>query len=57
MLQTLPQWLRDPKLVGVRGAALAKLPEAEGAAWRSCWRGVEEALGAAASATKEPPQI
>jgi hypothetical protein len=38
-------WLRDPDFADVRGdAALAKLPEAEHAAWQKLWANVAELL-------------
>ena len=46
--QTLQHWQADPDLAGVRDAdALAKLPEAERAAWRSLWAEVDALLARA----------
>jgi eukaryotic-like serine/threonine-protein kinase len=46
--RTLRHWHQDdPDLAGVRGDALAKLPEAERASWRQLWRDVEQTLGKA----------
>jgi hypothetical protein len=43
--QTLQHWQADPDLAGVRDPeALAKLPEAEQAAWRSLWAEVDAVL-------------
>jgi serine/threonine-protein kinase len=42
--QALLHWQKDPDLAGVRGAALAKLPEGERKAWRQFWTDVEETL-------------
>ena len=40
--QTLQHWQKDPDLANVRDAdALAKLPEAERAAWQEFWTEVE----------------
>jgi serine/threonine-protein kinase len=53
--QTLQHWQADPDLAGVRDAdALAKLPEAERAAWRSLWAEVD-ALLARARGGPAPP--
>jgi tetratricopeptide (TPR) repeat protein len=41
--QRMQHWLQDPALAGVRRPpALAKLPEAERAGWRSLWLAVKE---------------
>jgi tetratricopeptide (TPR) repeat protein len=46
--RTLEYWHFDPELAGVRDAdALAKLPEAERAAWRSFWAEVDALLARA----------
>jgi hypothetical protein len=43
--QKLQHWQKDPDLDSVRGQeALAKLPEAERAAWQQLWADVEELL-------------
>jgi tetratricopeptide (TPR) repeat protein len=43
--QTLQHWQKDPDLAGVRGKeALAKLPEAERAAWQQLWAEVAALL-------------
>jgi hypothetical protein len=45
MQQTLQHWQKDPDLVSVRSKeALAKLPEAERAAWQQLWADVEKLL-------------
>jgi hypothetical protein len=46
--QTLQHWKSDPDLASVRDPdALAKLPEAEGSAWRSLWAEVDALLARA----------
>jgi serine/threonine-protein kinase len=43
--KTLQHWRQDPDFAGVRGEeALAKLPEAERAAWQQFWADVEQLL-------------
>jgi hypothetical protein len=37
-------WQQDSDFNGVRGAALAKLPEAERQAWQQLWKDVEQML-------------
>src|SRR5262249_52386320 len=50
VLQTLQHWQKDPDLASVRGKeAVAKLPEAERAAWRQRWADVEKLLKKAAA--------
>jgi hypothetical protein len=39
--QRLRQWQQDADLAGVRGDALAKLPEGEAAAWKKLWADVD----------------
>jgi hypothetical protein len=47
--QTLQHWQKDPDLDSVRGKeALAKLSEAERAAWQQLWADVEKLLKKAA---------
>ena len=46
--QTMRHWLRDPDFNGVRGPdALARLPEAERAGWRTLWADVAATLARA----------
>jgi tetratricopeptide (TPR) repeat protein len=45
--QALEHWLKDTPFAGVRGEALAKLPEAERQAWRQLWADVADALARA----------
>jgi tetratricopeptide (TPR) repeat protein len=40
----LRHWQQDPDFAGVRGDALAKLPEAERQSWRQLWQDVEQTL-------------
>jgi serine/threonine protein kinase/tetratricopeptide (TPR) repeat protein len=40
----MQHWLSDPDLAGVRGDALAKLPEAERKSWQQLWAAVEQTL-------------
>jgi serine/threonine-protein kinase len=42
--QTMRHWQEDADFAGVRGNALAKLPEAERQPWRRLWQDVEETL-------------
>jgi serine/threonine protein kinase/tetratricopeptide (TPR) repeat protein len=42
--QTLRHWQQDADLAGVRGDALAKLPEAERQTWQQLWADVEQTL-------------
>ncbi len=42
--QELRFWQQDADLSGVRGAALARLPEAERQAWQQLWNDVEQML-------------
>jgi serine/threonine protein kinase/tetratricopeptide (TPR) repeat protein len=44
VLKTMKHWHQDRDLAGVRGKALAKLPEAERQAWRELWSDVEQYL-------------
>lgn len=39
--QTMQHWQQDPDLMGVRGAAIEKLPEAERGAWQGLWMRVD----------------
>ena len=41
MQQRLREWQQDADFAGVRGEALAKLPEAERKAWQQLWADVE----------------
>jgi serine/threonine protein kinase/Flp pilus assembly protein TadD len=45
--RALEHWLRDADFVGVRGDALAKLPEAERQTWRQLWADVADTLARA----------
>jgi serine/threonine protein kinase/Flp pilus assembly protein TadD len=45
--QTLRHWQRNADFAGVRGDALAKLPEAEREPWQQLWADVEETLSQA----------
>ena len=40
----MQHWLKDANLAGVRGEALAQLPQAERQAWQQLWTTVEETL-------------
>jgi hypothetical protein len=40
--QTLRRWQLDADFAGVRGDALAKLPEAEREPWQQLWADVEQ---------------
>jgi serine/threonine protein kinase/Flp pilus assembly protein TadD len=51
--KALSYWFQDTELAGVRGDALAKLPEAEREAWRQLWGDVA-ATRARAAAEKQP---
>jgi serine/threonine-protein kinase len=42
--QTLRHWQQDTDFTGLRGAALARLPEAERQPWQQLWADVEQAL-------------
>jgi WD40 repeat protein/serine/threonine protein kinase len=42
--QKLLHWLEDPDFNGVRGTALAMLPEAERQAWQQLWDDIEQML-------------
>jgi tetratricopeptide (TPR) repeat protein len=53
--QKLAQWQGDLALTGLRGDAIAKLPEAEREAWRQLWADVEELLMKAKPKMKEMP--
>jgi hypothetical protein len=44
MQKTLRLWQQDPDFAGVRGDALAKLPEAERQPWWQFWQDVEQTL-------------
>jgi serine/threonine protein kinase/Flp pilus assembly protein TadD len=48
--QRLRHWLEDSDFVGVRGDALAKLPEAERQPWQQLWADVEKTLKRASHA-------
>jgi tetratricopeptide (TPR) repeat protein len=48
--QQLAHWQQDSDFAGVRGAALAKLPEAERRLWQKLWAEVEELRQRAAKA-------
>jgi tetratricopeptide (TPR) repeat protein len=52
--QKLAQWQGDPALAGVRGGAIAELPEAEREAWRQLWADVETLLARVRPQPKEP---
>jgi hypothetical protein len=41
VVQSMQSWLADKDFAGVRGEALAKLPEAERQEWQTLWREVE----------------
>ncbi len=43
-LSWLRHWQEDSDLAGVRGEALAKLPEAERKAWQQLWTDLDQAL-------------
>jgi hypothetical protein len=43
-VRTLRWWQQDPDFTGVRGDALAKLPEAERQQWQQLWADVEQTL-------------
>src|SRR5262249_981909 len=45
--QRLQHWKQDTDLAGVRGAALAQLPEAERQLWQKLWDDAAETLGRA----------
>jgi len=47
MQQTLRHWQQDPDFAGVRGDALATLPDAERQSWRRFWADVARAAQAA----------
>jgi WD40 repeat protein len=51
VMETMRHWLADADLSGVRGAALANLPEPERPAWQRLWADVADAL---ANAQKQP---
>jgi hypothetical protein len=54
--QTMQHWLVDPDLAGVRGDAIAKLPEAERADWQKLWAEVAARLTALGDVgPKQPP--
>ena len=57
ILQTLKHWQSDPDLAGIRDAdVLAKLPEAERAAFQKLWRSVAKTITkAGGAATPKPP--
>jgi hypothetical protein len=42
--QAMRMWEQDTDFNGVRGAALAKLPEAERRAWQQLWKDYEQML-------------
>jgi serine/threonine-protein kinase len=50
----IQHWLEDPDLAGVRGDAIAKLPEAERPGWQKLWADVEALLKTVSDA--EPTQ-
>jgi len=49
VLKTMQNWQQDSDFVGVRGDALAKLPEAERKAWMKLWKEVQLLHGRAAA--------
>jgi serine/threonine protein kinase/Tfp pilus assembly protein PilF len=49
--QTLRHWQQDPDLAGVRGDALAKLPEADRQPWQQLWVDVLDTLARAEGKT------
>jgi tetratricopeptide (TPR) repeat protein len=51
MIQRLEYWLKDADLAGVRGDALAKLPETERQPWRDLWTDFEKTLAGARGQT------
>jgi serine/threonine-protein kinase len=52
--QTLRHWEEDTDLAGVRGEALAKLPEAEREAWQRLWDEVDALLANLSAPEKKP---
>jgi serine/threonine-protein kinase len=50
--QQMAHWQQDPDFAGVRGDALAKLPEAERPPWQKLWAEVEALRQRAAKATE-----
>jgi hypothetical protein len=44
VLRRLQHWKEDPELAGVRGDALAQLPEAERPPWKKLWDEVDTLL-------------
>jgi tetratricopeptide (TPR) repeat protein len=53
--KALRQWQQDTDFAGVRGDALAKLPESEGVAWRQLWDDVSSLLARMQPKAKEAP--
>jgi tetratricopeptide (TPR) repeat protein len=51
--QRLANWQHETDLGGVRGAAVAKLPETERDGWRKLWADVEKLLASARMSEKE----
>jgi hypothetical protein len=49
----LAHWLKDADLAGVRGDALAKLPETERQPWRDLWAEVDKTLATARKQTTQ----
>jgi hypothetical protein len=45
--QSVGWWKDDPDMAGVRGDAIARLPETERAAWRALWKDVDALLAKA----------
>jgi Flp pilus assembly protein TadD len=52
----LRHWQADADLAGVRGAALAALPDAERRDWARLWAGVDEQLSGGSGVSVRPPQ-
>jgi serine/threonine-protein kinase len=52
VIQRLEHWLKDADLAGVRGDALAKLPEAECQPWRDLWVNLDKTLATARNQAK-----
>ena len=49
VLKTMQHWQQDSDFAGIRGDALAKLPEAERKAWMKLWKEVQLLHGRAAA--------
>jgi serine/threonine-protein kinase len=52
--KVLEHWLKNTAFAGVRGDALAQLPEAEREGWRQLWAEVADAVARAQAAEKKP---